>query len=325
MERDHAFNQMSQEKTEIGDQWIIDVMTSEAAIKPIVDTWTSEAAHTILEDPTQKQAWFREQLCKRTTNLIHAAITHRQQKYSREESQQMGRTGHRQNCAHGGREHGPKHAEPRIWIRTTCSSSCLGVTRGNASRNSERLQKRMRFFNCIRLILTSMLNFFCELVPCRNSSCSRFWNWGGVASGPRQQQPIHFRNHQRHHAQQSYQQRFVVTAQSSRHFHSRTPHATRQSPNDASLFQFRPSTLFLSHLQTRTVQNHPQGWLELLHRGSGVRTQLHEQTSWRFFSSKDVQIFTIWNMGSSTALIVINLYGWQGGRHHGKSRKKLTS
>ena len=46
MERDHAFNQMSQEKNpKVADQWILDVFTSEAAIKPIVNTWTSEAAH----------------------------------------------------------------------------------------------------------------------------------------------------------------------------------------------------------------------------------------------------------------------------------------
>ena len=80
MERNHAFNQMSQEKNpEVADQWILDVFTSEAAIKPIVDTWTSEAAHTILGDPMQKQAWFREQLCKHMTNLVHAVTAHRQQ------------------------------------------------------------------------------------------------------------------------------------------------------------------------------------------------------------------------------------------------------
>ena len=79
MERDHAFNQMTQEQNpDVADQSILDVSTSEAAIKPIVDTWTSEAAHTIMGDPTQKQAWFREQLCKHMANLVHAATAHRQ-------------------------------------------------------------------------------------------------------------------------------------------------------------------------------------------------------------------------------------------------------
>ena len=80
MERDHAFNQMTQERNpDLADQWILDVFTSEAAIKPIVDIWTSETAHTIRVDPVQKQAWFREQLSKHLTNVVHAAITHRQQ------------------------------------------------------------------------------------------------------------------------------------------------------------------------------------------------------------------------------------------------------
>ena len=77
MERDHAFNQMSQEKKSpklaTSGSW---------DIKPIVDTWMSETAHTLLGDPTQKQAWFREQLCKHMTNLVHAdPRNHSQQSY----------------------------------------------------------------------------------------------------------------------------------------------------------------------------------------------------------------------------------------------------
>ena len=60
-------------------RWIIDVMTSEATIKPIIDAWTPETAHTILGDPTQKQALPREQLCNHMTQLVHAATAHRQQ------------------------------------------------------------------------------------------------------------------------------------------------------------------------------------------------------------------------------------------------------
>ena len=84
VERDLAFSQMSQEQSgdtdpEVADQLISEALTSEAAIKPIVDTWMSESAHIVLGDPTQKQAWFTDQLCKHMTQLVFAAIAYKQQ------------------------------------------------------------------------------------------------------------------------------------------------------------------------------------------------------------------------------------------------------
>ena len=74
-ERDLAFSQMSQEQSgeadpEVADQLILEALTSEAAIKPIVDTRMSQSAHTVLGDPKQKQAWFRDQLCMHMTQLL---------------------------------------------------------------------------------------------------------------------------------------------------------------------------------------------------------------------------------------------------------------
>ena len=83
-ERDLAFSQISQEQSgdtdpEVADLLILEALTSEAAIKPIVDTWMSESAHTVLGDPTPEQAWFRDQLCKHMTQLVFAATAHGQQ------------------------------------------------------------------------------------------------------------------------------------------------------------------------------------------------------------------------------------------------------
>ena len=52
-ERDLAFSQISQEQSgdtdpEVADQLILEALTSEAAVKPVVDTWMSESAHTVL-------------------------------------------------------------------------------------------------------------------------------------------------------------------------------------------------------------------------------------------------------------------------------------
>ena len=95
-------------------------------------------------------------------------------------------------------------------------------------------------------------------------------------------QQIHIRNHQRHHAQQSYQQRFVVTAQSPRHFHSKAPFATRQSPNDASLFH-QAHCFSLSY---RPDSAKPSAGVGLI-AAQGIRCT-------NPVGSRDVQIFTIW-------------------------------
>ena len=60
-ERDFAFNQMGQEQTgetnqEYADQWIIDSVTSEAAIKPIIDAYTTwiVTAKTLGDQPSSR-------------------------------------------------------------------------------------------------------------------------------------------------------------------------------------------------------------------------------------------------------------------------------
>ena len=74
---------MSQDKTnetiQEANEWIIDVVTSEAAIKPIIDTWTSEtiASRTALGEPTQVHTRTREQLCEQLTNVIRPATMQR--------------------------------------------------------------------------------------------------------------------------------------------------------------------------------------------------------------------------------------------------------
>ena len=85
-EQDLAFNQMSQEQFsdtnhEIADQWIIDVLTSEAAIKPIVDTYTTEiiTSETALGDSAQFRAMMGEKLGQHLLTLIRAASMQRTQ------------------------------------------------------------------------------------------------------------------------------------------------------------------------------------------------------------------------------------------------------
>ena len=85
-ERDLAFSQMSQEQSsdrnhEIADQWIIDVLTSEGAIKPIVDTYTTEiiTSETAFGDPAQFRALMGEKVIQHLSTVIRAASVQRAQ------------------------------------------------------------------------------------------------------------------------------------------------------------------------------------------------------------------------------------------------------
>ena len=73
-ERDRVFNQMKQEKKpEIADQRILDVFTSEGNQANRRHLDVRGCAHSYGGSNARKQALFREQLCTRMANQVHAA------------------------------------------------------------------------------------------------------------------------------------------------------------------------------------------------------------------------------------------------------------
>ena len=128
-------------------------------------------------------------------------------------------------------------------------------------------------------------------------------------------QPFHSGNHQRYHSQQTYQQRLIVTAQSPRHFQSQE-HLTPQDKLSIT------HTVFLS--PTDPDRAKPAVGVGLIAaQGDQVYEPHTPQTEkLAFFRQQGrADIYNI-DMGSSTALMVINVYGWQGAANNTNSRKR---
>ena len=321
-ERDLAFSQMSQEQTgdtdpEVADQFILEALTSEAAIKPIVDTWMSESAHTVLGDPTQKQAWFREQLCKHMTQLENAANCAQTTKYSRKKSQKMVRTGHRQDCARRGREHGPQFDAPGLDERLERSSSCFGLTRGNASSNSRFVHKRMGFLICICLNCINTSKYFLnscmrdvylfpspELERRRLAQVATFSLWKPLTLPlsttlsaetycySAEPTPFSSRNISPHKTKGPLRKPFFPK------------HTVFPPPTDPDSAKPAAGVGLIAAQEIRCTNPIPQTEILALFRQQGR-----------------ADIYNI-DMGSSTALMVVNLYGWQGAANNTFSKKK---
>ena len=133
-ERDLAFNQMGQEQAsetnqEDADQWIIDIVMREAAIKPIIDTNTTEIVATkTLGDPAQFQAMMMDKLGQHFTSVIRAATIRMAQQTDAKRTKRCGLL------------------EPK------CSDHRFGMTRSSMYRNVTH--------NCYCSCLRMMLSFF---------------------------------------------------------------------------------------------------------------------------------------------------------------------
>ena len=191
-------------------------------------------------------------------------------KHSREESQQVGRTGHRQKCPHGGgQEHGPKLAQPEMGMRRKCPSSCLGLTRGNASRNSTRLQKRV---------------------------------------GPdNKQQPIHFETINRDLLLQRIPHTIFIEE-----------HLTPKDKAPMTQAYFTKHTVFLSPTDPDSAKRSARVGL-IAAEGIRCANLVARTEKVAFFRQQGrADIYNL-DMGSSTALMAINLYGRQGAATNGKT------
>ena len=144
-------------------------------------------------------------------------------------------------------------------------------------------------------------------MPCRNSSWSRFWNWGGVASGATDS------------------------------FSKPSTSPTLNNPiNRDSLLQLKAHAIFIQENLTpqdkapMTQAYFTKHTVFLSSAGVGLiaaqwircTNPVARTDKLAFFRQQGrADIYNL-DMGSSTALMVTNLHGWQGAASNGKSRKK---